>query len=56
MMAVHGARERTVADFIRLFQRAEPRLKYVLTTGGKDGAFQSLVEFRFEEYYGGGNS
>ena len=49
MMAVHDARERTVADFVRLFQEADPRLTYVGTTGGVDGAFQSLVEFQFVE-------
>ena len=47
-MAIHGARERTVADFVRLFNEADPRLTYVGTTGGKDGAFQSLLEFKFE--------
>lgn len=53
MMAIHGARERSLTDFIRLFQRADARLKYVRTTGGKDGAFQSLLEFRFEDYFSG---
>ena len=48
MLASHGARERTAADFVGLFHQADPRLTYVGETGGTNGAFQSLLEFRFE--------
>lgn len=45
MLSVHGARERTIADFRRLFEEADSKFEYVGTTGGSDGAFQSMVEF-----------
>ncbi|KAI1307852.1 putative O-methyltransferase [Xylaria venustula] len=48
MQAVHNGRERTVREFIILFERADVRYKYVGTSGGVDGAFQSIVEFVFE--------
>ena len=47
MLAVHNGRERTVGDFVRLFKEADARYEYVGTTGGVDGAFQSVVEFKF---------
>ena len=48
MLGIHGAKERTAADFVGLFQQADPRLTYVGKTGGTNGAFQSLLEFKFE--------
>ena len=48
MLAAHGAKERTAADFVRLFHQADPRLTYVGKTGGTNGAFQSLLEFKFQ--------
>lgn len=48
MLASHGAKERTVADFVSLFHQADPRLTYVGETGGTNGAFQSLLESKFE--------
>ena len=48
MLASHGARERTATDFIELFRQADARFVYVGQTGGINGAFQSLLEFRFE--------
>ncbi len=48
MLASHGAKERTAADFVGLFHQADPRLTYVGKTGGTNGAFQSLLEFKFE--------
>ena len=48
MLASHGARERTAADFVGLFHQADARLTYVGKTGGTNGAFQSLLEFRFD--------
>ena len=48
MLGSHGAKERTAADFVGLFQQADPRLTYVGKTGGTNGAFQSLLEFKFE--------
>ncbi len=48
MLANHGAKERTAADFVGLFHQADPRLTYVGKTGGTNGAFQSLLEFKFE--------
>ncbi|KAL6719035.1 hypothetical protein ACLMJK_003270 [Lecanora helva] len=48
MLASHGARERTAADFVGLFQQADTRLTYVGERGGNNGAFQSLLEFRFQ--------
>ncbi|KAI0378281.1 putative O-methyltransferase [Hypomontagnella monticulosa] len=47
MLAVHNGRERSVQDFISLFKQADARYEYVGTTGGVDGAFQSIIEFRF---------
>lgn len=49
MLAVHNGRERTVDDFVKLFKEADARYHYVGTTGGVDGAFQSIVEFSFKE-------
>ncbi|KAI1387802.1 putative O-methyltransferase [Hypoxylon trugodes] len=49
MLGVHDAKERTVADFETLFQKASPsafRLVGV-TSGAQAGAFNSLLEFEF---------
>ncbi|KAJ5529222.1 hypothetical protein N7527_002615 [Penicillium freii] len=49
MLAAHDARERTVGDFIRLFQTASPKFRLVgVTSGVEAGAFQSLLEFEFQ--------
>jgi hypothetical protein len=48
MLAVHSGCERTVADFVRLFSQADERFKFLGQRGGKDGAFQSLLEFEFQ--------
>ncbi|KAK8028470.1 S-adenosyl-L-methionine-dependent methyltransferase [Apiospora marii] len=47
MMCSHNARERTVEHFVRLFKEADCRFEYMRTTGGQNGAFLSVVEFRF---------
>ncbi|OQD64188.1 hypothetical protein PENPOL_c008G03690 [Penicillium polonicum] len=49
MLAAHDARERTVGDFVRLFQTASPKFHLVgVTSGVEAGAFQSLLEFEFQ--------
>ena len=48
MLSVHGGKERTIADFVSLFEQADARFKYMGTTGGVNGAFQSLLEFAFQ--------
>ncbi|CAI7599699.1 unnamed protein product [Penicillium viridicatum] len=49
MLAAHDARERTVGDFVRLFQTASPKFRLVgVTSGVEAGAFQSLLEFEFQ--------
>ncbi|KAL9120673.1 MAG: hypothetical protein Q9187_002772 [Circinaria calcarea] len=45
MMSAHNAKERSVAEFIRLFKDASEDFKFVGVTGGEPGVFQSLVEF-----------
>ena len=47
MLAAHNARERSVADFVRLFGEADARFHHVATGGGVDGAYRSLLEFEF---------
>ena len=47
MFAAHNSRERSVADFTRLFGEADPRFHHVATGGGVDGAYRSLLEFEF---------
>ncbi|KAJ5124895.1 uncharacterized protein N7515_008720 [Penicillium bovifimosum] len=48
MLAAHNARERTVGDFVRVFEAASPRFRLVgVTSGAEAGAFQSLLEFEF---------
>lgn len=49
MLAVHGARERSVADFCRLFAEADSGYRYLGVTGGEDGAFQSSIEFEYKK-------
>ncbi|KAH8434287.1 uncharacterized protein LDX57_011927 [Aspergillus melleus] len=49
MLAAHNARERTVADFERIFNQASERFRLVgVTSGAQAGAFQSLLEFQFQ--------
>jgi 6-hydroxytryprostatin B O-methyltransferase len=48
MLAAHNARERNVQDFIDIFQNADTRFTFIgVTSGAKEGAFQSLLEFEF---------
>lgn len=48
MLAAHNARERNVQDFIEIFKTADPRFTFIgETSGAKEGAFQSLLEFEF---------
>lgn len=47
MLAVHGARERSVDEFVALFQAASNRFRLVGVTGGQGGAFQSLLEMEY---------
>jgi 6-hydroxytryprostatin B O-methyltransferase len=48
MLAAHNARERTVSDFVRLFEEASPRfLLKGVTSGAEAGSFNSLLEFEF---------
>ncbi|MCJ1403879.1 hypothetical protein MMC11_007102 [Xylographa trunciseda] len=49
MLSVHGGKERTIEDFVSLFEQADVKFKYVGTTGGINGAFQSLLEFSFQD-------
>ncbi|KAJ5186250.1 hypothetical protein N7449_011014 [Penicillium cf. viridicatum] len=50
MLAAHDARERTVGDFVRLFQTASSKFRLVgVTSGVEAGAFQSLLEFEFQQ-------
>jgi 6-hydroxytryprostatin B O-methyltransferase len=49
MLAVHGARERSVDEFVALFQAASDRFRFVGVTGGQGGAFQSLIEVEYVE-------
>ena len=48
MQAAHGGRERNVDEYIHLFKEADHRFKFVSISGGSDGAFQSIVDFKFE--------
>lgn len=49
MLAAHNARERTIADFERIFKQASERFRLVgVTSGVQAGAFQSLLEFQFQ--------
>ncbi|KAK2754872.1 hypothetical protein FQN54_006765 [Arachnomyces sp. PD_36] len=47
MLAAHNARERNVAEFVRVFGEADGRFHHVATGGGVDGAYRSLLEFEF---------
>ena len=47
MLAVHGARECSVDEFVALFQAASNRFRLVGVTGGQDGAFQFLLEMEY---------
>ncbi|RAO70086.1 uncharacterized protein BHQ10_006098 [Talaromyces amestolkiae] len=48
MLAAHNARERNVQDFIEIFKTADPRFTFIgESSGAKEGAFQSLLEFEF---------
>lgn len=47
MLAVHGARERSVDEFVALFHAASNRFRLVGVTGGQSGAFQSLLEMEY---------
>ncbi|KAJ5703311.1 hypothetical protein N7493_011700 [Penicillium malachiteum] len=47
IMAAHDSHERTLNDYVQLFKRVSSRFKLVgVTSGAKDGAFQSLLEFQ----------
>ncbi len=48
MLAVHYARERSVAEYVDLFTQANESYHFAGVTGGKGGAFQSLLEFVFK--------
>ncbi|KAI1131889.1 putative O-methyltransferase [Nemania abortiva] len=49
MLAAHNAHERSVADFVSLFEQVSPAaFKLVgVTSGTEAGAFQSLLEFEY---------
>lgn len=47
MLSAHKARERSVAEFVKIFQEADERFHHVATGGGVDGAYRSLLEFEF---------
>lgn len=49
MLAVHGAKERSVKEFVILFQTASKNFRFVGVTGGESGAFQSLIELEYVE-------
>ncbi|KAJ5714632.1 uncharacterized protein N7483_011813 [Penicillium malachiteum] len=49
MLAAHDAKERTLGDFVRLFEQASPRFLLKGVTSGADaGSFNSLLEFEFQ--------
>lgn len=49
MLAAHDARERTISDFVRLFEEASPRFTLRgVTSGAAVGSFNSLLEFEFQ--------
>jgi 6-hydroxytryprostatin B O-methyltransferase len=47
MLSAHNSRERSVAEFTRLFEEADGRFRHVATGGGVDGAYRSLLEYEF---------
>jgi 6-hydroxytryprostatin B O-methyltransferase len=47
MLAAHKSRERSVADFTRLFEEADARFRFVAAGGGVNGAYRSLLEYEF---------
>jgi hypothetical protein len=47
MLAVFAASERSESEFVRIFTEASSAFRFVGTTNGKNGAFQSLLEFKF---------
>ena len=50
MMVLHNARERTEEDFKRLFEEADPRLRYQkVWRKGESVAASTILEARFEE-------
>lgn len=48
MMCSHNARERSVEHFVKLFKEVDSRFEYIRTTGGQNGTFLSVVEFKFD--------
>ncbi|KAJ5724250.1 hypothetical protein N7488_002285 [Penicillium malachiteum] len=48
IMAAHDSHERTLNDYVQILKQVSSRFKLVgVTSGAKDGAFQSLLEFQF---------
>ncbi|KAJ6020418.1 hypothetical protein N7540_005922, partial [Penicillium herquei] len=48
IMAAHNAHKRTLNDYVQRFKQVSSRFTLVgVTSGAKDGAFQSLLEFQF---------
>lgn len=48
MLAAHYAKERTVAEYEKIFKEADPNFHYI-GTGRVDGAVQSTVEFEYRK-------
>ncbi|KAJ5734956.1 uncharacterized protein N7483_000081 [Penicillium malachiteum] len=49
IMTAHNAHERTLNDYVQLVKQVSQRFNLVgVTSGAKDGAFQSLLEFQFD--------
>lgn len=48
MLGVHAGRERSAADFARLFTQVSPKFELKGVTGGRQGEFQSLMEFVYQ--------
>lgn len=48
MLAAHCVKERTVAEYEKIFKEVDPNFHYI-GTGRVDGALQSAVEFEYRK-------
>lgn len=49
MLAAHGGRERSVAEYSALFEQASKGFKYVGVSENITSGYYSLIEYRFTE-------
>lgn len=49
MLAAHGGRERSVAEYSNLFEQASTGFKHVGTSENITSGYYSLLEYRFTE-------